>query len=343
MLLSCRAAFLLSSDNWSNLVCVDWSGNTVVCTMYILCIYTVIRGIYMYMHFLNPVCWWTDMVHTCIYIVYTLSCSVYTCTCNVHECFLMFAITIIHHCVFLVHTHLHIPCNILLFGMSFVIVLVQESNILYKQSSAMYIPATVGGLLSWGIFSFSCTYIAVHSTHSVYRGTTAYIRVYREIWGNATGKLPTCCSWYVDSWTLSVQDIGFLYNSIVHTYYMGCSDKYCTMYTQWSMMVTENFKKHPWILHVHEYTRYNSVYHVYIRCTVYTKINAYIQAHTMYRQSIYTNRPLISFMFMYTLVQTVYMLHKHGKYNLTFSWTCISWNKIIDGVQIRTHDRVHTR
>jgi hypothetical protein len=47
----------------------------------------------------------------CIYIVYTLSYSVYTCTCIVHGCFSMFDVSIIHCCVYSVHTCLNCPCN----------------------------------------------------------------------------------------------------------------------------------------------------------------------------------------------------------------------------------------
>ncbi len=55
-------------------------------------------------------CVYTQYVY-CTYTLHTLSYSVYTFTCIVHRCFLMFAVTIIHSCLYVVHTRLNCPCN----------------------------------------------------------------------------------------------------------------------------------------------------------------------------------------------------------------------------------------
>ncbi len=78
-------------------------------------------------------------------------------------------------------------------------------------------------------------------------------------------------------------------------------------------MVTANIKKHLWTKHVNSYTLYDSVYHVYIQYTyyVYTQTDMYMRR----------------LLWVHTCPDHVYTMYRHGMYNFTFLWTCISRNK----------------
>ena len=133
---------------------------------------------------------------------------------------------------------------------------------------------------------------------------------------NATGKLPTCSSPYIHCWTLYIQDSGFLYDSIVHAYYMGSSDVYVLrklLCIARMVTWTENIQKHLWTIHVNVYTLYDSVYHVYVQRTycVYTQTDMYMRL----------------LLWVHTCPDHVYTMYRHGMYNFTFLWTCISRNK----------------
>ncbi len=78
-------------------MCFDWQCMYQLHTLHVHCQTLYIHRLTVYI--------------ACIYIVYTWIHPVHTCTCIVHGCYLMFSATIIHHCVYIVHTGLNHTCD----------------------------------------------------------------------------------------------------------------------------------------------------------------------------------------------------------------------------------------
>ncbi len=72
----------------------------------------------------------------------------------------------------------------------------------------------------------------------------------------------------------------------------------------------------------------------------YSKLEK-LASSTLSLHAIIIYRHLISFMLMYTLVRTIYMLRTNMACTI-WRFNCISWNKKVDRVQIWSHDLVHT-
>jgi hypothetical protein len=99
----------------------------------------------------------------------------------------------------------------------------------------------------------------------------AYIRVFWKILQESYHLGQAILKWYVPVWILSVQNDWFLYNSIVHPYYKGCTYEYVLVYLK-AVLVSHydipcSWYQPRWTMYRQVYHLYNQESAIYIQCT----------------------------------------------------------------------------
>ena len=126
-----------------------------------------------------------------------------------------------------------------------------------------------GGKLSCSIFTFSCTDIDILLIDIDILRTTADGRLFLKMLQESLHPGKMILNGYIPLFTMSVQNSVFLYDSIVHPYYKGCSGEYevsnsigIIIYYIVPMCNADTCT-------YTVYTQYDSVYSMYVHTTWY--------------------------------------------------------------------------